>query len=135
MFELYALCFPSFQAYIKIWGSENGAGRASRTAFRSAIQPSGASQSRPVTARSVRIPAIAAIIIHSGDIEMSKSLLFHSLAGAWLLAAGCTTKQQVADNADLKMFAPLPNTVPAKSSGPLEAQVALGRMLYYDTRL
>ncbi len=33
------------------------------------------------------------------------------------------------------MFAPLPETIPAKSAGPLDAQVALGRQLYYDARL
>ncbi len=33
------------------------------------------------------------------------------------------------------MFSPLPDTVPAKSAGPTEARVQLGRMLYYDTRL
>jgi len=67
---------------------------------------------------------------------MLKSRIFHCIAGACLLlAAGCATKQPAADNAGLKMFAPLPGTVPAKSTGPLEAQVTLGRMLYYDTRL
>jgi cytochrome c peroxidase len=33
------------------------------------------------------------------------------------------------------MFAPLPETVPLKTTGPVEAQVVLGRMLFYDTRL
>lgn len=39
------------------------------------------------------------------------------------------------DAAKLKMFAPLPETVPLKTTGPVEAQVVLGRMLFYDTRL
>ena len=33
------------------------------------------------------------------------------------------------------MFAPLPQTVPAKTAGPIEARVTLGRMLFYDARL
>lgn len=55
--------------------------------------------------------------------------------GALILTAGCAQRPAPAEDANLKLFAPLPETVPAKSAGPVEAQVALGRMLYYETRL
>jgi cytochrome c peroxidase len=49
---------------------------------------------------------------------------------------GCARKEPAGiDQAKLAMFAPLPETIPAKSAGPLEARVALGRQLYYDARL
>lgn len=57
------------------------------------------------------------------------------LTATLLLAAGCASKPAQVDDAKLKMFAPLPETIPAKAAGPLEAQVSLGRMLYYDARL
>ena len=67
---------------------------------------------------------------------MLKSQIFYSLIAASLaLAAGCATRPPLSNRAELKMFAPLPGTVPAKSAGAVEAQVTLGRMLYYDTRL
>jgi cytochrome c peroxidase len=69
-----------------------------------------------------------------GDIQMRKTGIALLVAGAALLGA-CGTKPAAVDDAKLKMFAPLPEQVPAKTAGPLEAQVALGRMLYYDARL
>ncbi len=49
---------------------------------------------------------------------------------------GCARKEAAGvDQAKLALFAPLPATIPAKAAGPLDAQVALGRQLYYDTRL
>jgi cytochrome c peroxidase len=56
-------------------------------------------------------------------------------ACALLLTTGCAKKDAALDEAKLKMFAPLPDTIPAKAGGPLETRVALGRMLYFDTRL
>jgi len=53
---------------------------------------------------------------------------------ATALLGGCAHKPG-ADDASLKMFAPLPETIPAKTAGPAEARVALGRMLFYDPRL
>ena len=61
-----------------------------------------------------------------------------ALAAASLaLLAGCASQPAPAPAADvrLKMFAPLPASIPAKVSGPAEAQVAVGRMLFYDPRL
>jgi cytochrome c peroxidase len=57
------------------------------------------------------------------------------LIASLVIAVGCATKQATLDAAKLKMFAPLPETVPLKTTGPVEAQVVLGRMLFYDTRL
>ncbi len=53
---------------------------------------------------------------------------------AILLTAACA-KKHIIEQADLQAFAPLPAAVPAKAAGPLDKQVELGRMLYYDTRL
>lgn len=39
------------------------------------------------------------------------------------------------DTAKLKLFAPLPDAVPAKAGASTAEQVALGRMLFYDKRL
>ncbi len=50
-----------------------------------------------------------------------------------VIAAGCARKDAV-DQSRLKMFSPLPESVP-QSSGAADARVALGRMLYYDARL
>jgi cytochrome c peroxidase len=47
----------------------------------------------------------------------------------------CTTKQAINDESKLKLFAPLPASVPAKAAGPQQERVALGRMLFYDARL
>ena len=47
---------------------------------------------------------------------------------------GCSQKP-VADRAGLDIFAPLPASLPRKAAGAVEAQVALGRMLFYDERL
>lgn len=58
-----------------------------------------------------------------------------ALTASLLMVAGCATKQATVDEASLKMFAPLPEIIPAKAAGPVEARVVLGRMLYYDQRL
>jgi cytochrome c peroxidase len=54
-----------------------------------------------------------------------------------VLLAGCANKPAPAPIADarLTMFAPLPSVIPVKAAGSAEAQVALGRMLFYDPRL
>jgi cytochrome c peroxidase len=51
---------------------------------------------------------------------------------AAVLATGCAARKSGLDERDLSGFAPLPAVVPAK---PAEAQVKLGRMLFYDVRL
>lgn len=60
------------------------------------------------------------------------SLVFTFAAAG--LTVGCAPKKPVLEEADLTGFAPL-RALPAKSAGPTEAQVNLGRMLYYDVRL
>ena len=55
-----------------------------------------------------------------------------------LLAVGYTNLAMASDeisSAALKMFAPLPEVVPGVSGAPTEAQISLGRMLYFDPRL
>jgi len=52
-----------------------------------------------------------------------------------LCFCACTTKQAIVDESKLKLFAPLPASVPSKAAGPQEERVALGRMLFYDARL
>jgi cytochrome c peroxidase len=52
-----------------------------------------------------------------------------------LFFAGCAKKEPSADEAVLKMFSPLPDTIPPKAGATVETRVALGRMLYYDPRL
>ena len=51
-----------------------------------------------------------------------------------ILTAGCARKSVIED-AELRAFAPLPASLPAKATGPLDKQVELGRMLFYDARL
>ncbi|HZT31950.1 MAG TPA: cytochrome c peroxidase [Bryobacteraceae bacterium] len=59
-----------------------------------------------------------------------------AVAALALGALGCGRQApQTVDAAKLKMFAPLPDVVPAKAGAPAEAQVTLGRMLYYEPRL
>jgi cytochrome c peroxidase len=58
-------------------------------------------------------------------------MLLAALAGCHRQPAG----PPAIDAAKLKMFATLPEIVPAKSGAPSEDQIALGRMLYYETRL
>ncbi len=58
-----------------------------------------------------------------------------ALTAAMLLVPGCAKKAPSLDEARLQEFAPLPETIPAKTAGPIEAQVSLGRMLYFDPRL
>lgn len=60
------------------------------------------------------------------------------LAGAVVLAltAGCSRQpSDVVDPGRLKLFAPLPEMVAGKAGPPTEAQIALGRMLFYEPRL
>jgi cytochrome c peroxidase len=57
------------------------------------------------------------------------------LACALLFTTGCAKQEPALDEAKLKMFAPLPETLPVKAGGPQEARVALGRMLYFEPRL
>src|SRR5690349_14428467 len=55
-----------------------------------------------------------------------------------LLAVGYGNRATASDeitSAALKMFAPLPGVVPSTSGAPTEAQISLGRMLYFDPRL
>lgn len=53
-----------------------------------------------------------------------------------IVAAGCSQAPPAAiDAAKLKMFSPLPAAMTPKDGGISADQVALGRMLYYDTRL
>ncbi len=63
------------------------------------------------------------------------SYLTVALTAALLLVPGCAKKTAAVDEARLQAFSPLPEAVAAKTSGPKEAQVALGRMLYFDPRL
>jgi cytochrome c peroxidase len=59
-----------------------------------------------------------------------------ALASAALSAVGCSKAPEATiDSASLALFAPLPDIMPAKSGPPTDAQVNLGRMLYYDARL
>ncbi len=66
---------------------------------------------------------------------MRNSGFYITAAALALVAGSCAPKQAAVDAGKLKMFAPLPATIPAKTAGPLEARIALGRMLYYDGRL
>ncbi len=53
-----------------------------------------------------------------------------------LWAAGCGgQRSSTIDSEQLAMFAPLPDTFPAKTGAATEDQINLGRMLYYETRL
>jgi cytochrome c peroxidase len=64
-------------------------------------------------------------------------VLFSTAVVLCLGVAGCGSRPapQTVDAAKLKMFAPLPDVVPGKAGAPAEAQVTLGRMLYFDARL
>lgn len=60
------------------------------------------------------------------------------LAAFVLLAVGYVNRATASDEispSTLKMFAPLPAVIPSASGGPTEAQISLGRMLYFDPRL
>ena len=60
------------------------------------------------------------------------------LAAFVLLAVGYVNRATASDEispAALKMFAPLPEVIPSASGAPTEAQISLGRMLYFDPRL
>jgi cytochrome c peroxidase len=60
---------------------------------------------------------------------------FVALAVA-LAGAGCgkTTSSQI-NPAQLQLFGPLPEVVPAKAGAPSEDRIVLGRMLYFEPRL
>lgn len=63
-----------------------------------------------------------------------------AVAAAGLVVAGCTrgTPERAAariDPAHLAAFAPLPETIDAPDNPLTDSKVALGRMLYYETRL
>lgn len=63
-------------------------------------------------------------------------ILTGTFAALCLAMAGCGRQApQTVDSAKLKMFTPLPDVVPGKAGAPAEAQITLGRMLYYDARL
>jgi cytochrome c peroxidase len=58
----------------------------------------------------------------------------------FLLAYGCSrgpepARAPVVDPAKLKMFAPLPEVIPARAGTLEDARVTLGRMLFFDPRL
>jgi cytochrome c peroxidase len=75
---------------------------------------------------------------YNGGVELFKmktSLIQITIFGLALSGAGCAPKPAPLDDAQLKVFAPLPASIAAKPGGPVEARVALGRMLYYDARL
>jgi cytochrome c peroxidase len=61
-----------------------------------------------------------------------------AVARPMLFAAGCgklPTSAQTIEPDRLAMFKPLPEALPMKAGGAEAERVALGRMLYYDTRL
>ena len=61
-------------------------------------------------------------------------LLFVTIS--MLVSAGCSSRQtSEIDAAKLAAFAPLPDAAPAQAGAPTEAQISLGRMLFYETRL
>ncbi len=64
---------------------------------------------------------------------------FAVLAACAMLAAGCRAAPREAavqvDTASLAMFAPLPDEMGSTDHPVTEAKIALGRMLYYETRI
>jgi cytochrome c peroxidase len=73
------------------------------------------------------------------DDEEKKKIMLKVRCIALLFAGGASVLWGAApttvDLAQLKMFAPLPTGFAGSGSGPTAAQVDLGRMLYYETRL
>jgi len=64
--------------------------------------------------------------------------ILSAAALSMLIVTGCgkqSASSQTIDAARLRMFKPLPEVLPVKAGGPEAERVALGRMLYYDTRL
>lgn len=60
------------------------------------------------------------------------------LVAVLLCTSGCARQPEpppAVDAATLKMFAPLPEVIPAKGGAIAEERIALGRMLYYEPRL
>ncbi len=71
-------------------------------------------------------------------MRITEILALSAAALALLLGQACSTQpaaNQTVDPVKLQMFAPVPEVVPAKYGAPDEAKIALGRMLYYETRL
>jgi cytochrome c peroxidase len=70
-------------------------------------------------------------------MHKQKKVTFVLSAITALYAPGCGKRAEPPkiDAAHLKLFAPLPKVVAAKMGAPTEAQIALGRMLFYDPRL
>ena len=71
-------------------------------------------------------------------MQRTHSALLCAAALPMLFATGCgklSTGSQTIEPDRLAMFKPLPDTLPVKAGGAEAERVALGRMLYYDTRL
>jgi cytochrome c peroxidase len=75
-------------------------------------------------------------------VKKSSLSLFLTIFTVLVVCAGCSKApedQKVADieiaPANLKMFQPLPQSVPSDSNQITEEKIALGRMLYYEPRL
>jgi cytochrome c peroxidase len=67
-------------------------------------------------------------------MRVPHTLLFTS-ALLLFAAPGCTRKKAALAPGQLAAFSVLPDALPATVGGPLEERIALGRMLYYETRL
>jgi len=70
-----------------------------------------------------------------GDNQMKRPLFLLLPFVVLLLAAGCAKKEAAVDSAKLAFFTPLPGDTPVEATGPAAERIALGRMLYYETRL
>jgi len=68
---------------------------------------------------------------------MQSRISFFVLAAFVVLTSACQKQPQrtEVDPARLKMFAPLPEAMPADDNPITEDKIVLGRMLYYETRL
>jgi cytochrome c peroxidase len=65
----------------------------------------------------------------------SRILLAGGVAALALLAGGCAKSKSEIDPARLAVFSPLPEVVQPKAGALTGERIALGRMLYYETRL
>jgi cytochrome c peroxidase len=65
----------------------------------------------------------------------SHKQVFPALLAAALLSAGCGKRPVVVDTANLRSFAVLPEAPAIGANETKAAEIALGRMLYYDVRL
>jgi len=75
-------------------------------------------------------------------MTMRYLFLIMTAAIAALAGSGCSTQPKsktapavAVDPASLKLFQPLPESVPSSTNAATEAKIALGRMLYYEPRL